>query len=403
MTIQASTYQLTVPHKRRAIELFAGAGGLALGTALAGFHHLALIEQNRNACETLRMNGDARGWSVIESDVRQINYGDFTDNLDLLAGGAPCQPFSLGGRHGGQADERNMFPEVFRAVRALQPKAVLLENVKGLLRVNFRPYFEYLLRQLEYPSLAPRPQEDWVEHDARIQKEAQDGFSAQYNVRYQLINCADFGIPQRRERIFIVAFRADQELFWKPLKPTHSLRSLEHAKFTTGDYWAEHNLQLQISPKQSHRERYLFNVDPFVDLKRWRTVRDAFRYPIPLPEPMDFEETPGFDHHFSNPGARTYPGHTGSPFDMPSKTLKAGDHGVPGGENMLLREDGSVRYFSVREAARLQTFPDAYRFSGAWVECFRQLGNAVPVEMARLIASEIAAQLAVAEARVLVH
>ena len=103
------------------------------------------------------------------------------------------------------------------------------------------------------------------------------------------------------------------------------------------------------------------------------------------------------DHHFGNPGARAYPGHTGSPYDQPAKTLKAGDHGVPGGENMLVRADNSVRYFTVREAARLQTFPDAYQFAGAWVECFRQLGNAVPVKMARLLAERVADQLEAAE------
>lgn len=94
-----------------------------------------------------------------------------------------------------------------------------------------------------------------------------------------------------------------------------------------------------------------------------------------------------------NPGARSYTGHTGSPFDEPAKTLKAGDHGVPGGENMLARVDGSVRYFTVREAARLQTFPDDYLFRGAWTEAMRQLGNAVPVRLAETVARSVARTL----------
>ena len=94
-----------------------------------------------------------------------------------------------------------------------------------------------------------------------------------------------------------------------------------------------------------------------------------------------------------NPGARSYAGHTGSPLDEPAKTLKAGDHGVPGGENMLARVDGSVRYFTVREAARLQTFPDSYTFCGAWTEAMRQLGNAVPVRLAEVVASSVAETL----------
>lgn len=93
------------------------------------------------------------------------------------------------------------------------------------------------------------------------------------------------------------------------------------------------------------------------------------------------------------PGARSYTGHTGSPLDEPAKTLKAGDHGVPGGENMLARPDGTVRYFTVRESARLQTFPDDYIFAGSWTESMRQLGNAVPVGLARPIAADIAARL----------
>jgi DNA (cytosine-5)-methyltransferase 1 len=99
------------------------------------------------------------------------------------------------------------------------------------------------------------------------------------------------------------------------------------------------------------------------------------------------------------PGARSYPGHTGSPLDEPSKTLKAGDHGVPGGENMIAMPDGTVRYFTVREAALIQTFPDGYVFHGSWGEIMRQLGNAVPVKLARAVARQVANCLEAAAAR----
>jgi DNA (cytosine-5)-methyltransferase 1 len=98
-------------------------------------------------------------------------------------------------------------------------------------------------------------------------------------------------------------------------------------------------------------------------------------------------------NHIFQDGAKAYPGHTGSYIDEPAKTLKAGVHGVPGGENMVRRADGSVRYFTVRESARLQTFPDNYRFHGAWTECMRQLGNAVPVELARQVGVSVAEHL----------
>ena len=109
-----------------------------------------------------------------------------------------------------------------------------------------------------------------------------------------------------------------------------------------------------------------------------------------LPDP-EFapEKAAAFANHRFQPGARAYPGHTGSPLDEPAKTLKAGVHGVPGGENMLARPDGTFRYFTVRESARLQTFPDDYVFHGAWSEAMRQLGNAVPVALGELVASDV--------------
>lgn len=126
----------------------------------------------------------------------------------------------------------------------------------------------------------------------------------------------------------------------------------------------------------------LFNVP-----NRWRTVRDAIKG---LSDP---HEKNTHKNHFFQPGAKSYPGHTGSPLDEPAKALKAGDHGVPGGENMLRHSNGKVRYFSVRESARIQTFPDDYIFSGSWTESMRQLGNAVPVALARAVAQSVADHL----------
>jgi DNA (cytosine-5)-methyltransferase 1 len=123
----------------------------------------------------------------------------------------------------------------------------------------------------------------------------------------------------------------------------------------------------------------------------WQSVRDALRgVPDPETDPRAAAEL--LNHRFQ-PGARSYPGHTGSPLDEPAKTLKAGVHGVPGGENMLLRPNGSVRYFSVRESARLQTFPDDFLFHGSWTEAMRQLGNAVPVQLARVVGEDVARHL----------
>ncbi|MDP1957774.1 MAG: DNA cytosine methyltransferase [Rhodocyclaceae bacterium] len=124
-------------------------------------------------------------------------------------------------------------------------------------------------------------------------------------------------------------------------------------------------------------------------------MRDAL---ADLPDPTTAESATIQDHRFQG-GAKTYPGHTGSPLDLPAKTLKAGDHGVPGGENMMVRDNGTVRYFTARESARLQTFPDGYKLHGTWTEAMRQIGNAVPVMLVRHVAASVARRLIENEAR----
>ncbi|MBK7944790.1 MAG: DNA cytosine methyltransferase [Flavobacteriales bacterium] len=119
------------------------------------------------------------------------------------------------------------------------------------------------------------------------------------------------------------------------------------------------------------------------------TVRDAIG---DLPDPRSRAARTILNHNYQ-PGAKPYPGHTGSQLDLPAKTLKAGDHRVPGGENMIDYGDGTYRYFSVRESARLQTFPDGYLFHGSWTETMRQLGNAVPVRLANAVGASVAVQL----------
>ena len=123
------------------------------------------------------------------------------------------------------------------------------------------------------------------------------------------------------------------------------------------------------------------------ELLPWQTMRDAL-YDMPDPK-----SDHGIIDHIFRDGARTYPGHTGSDFDWPSKTIKAGGHGVPGGENMIRFNDGSVRYLTTFEAKRIQTFPDDFVIKGAWGEAMRQIGNAVPVLLAEKIGFKLAGQL----------
>ncbi|MCY1016186.1 DNA cytosine methyltransferase [Pyxidicoccus sp. MSG2] len=384
------------------IELFTGAGGLALGTHQAGFRHRGLVEWDEDACDTLRKNASASAvpgiehWRIHHTDVRLLPFDMFGNgDIDLVAGGAPCQPFSLGGKHRAQDDSRNMFPEFARAVRELQPRAFILENVKGLLRASFRNYFEYIKLQLTYPTVTKKHAEDWTEHFARLEKVHTRGRfpGVHYNVVSQLLNSANYGVPQLRERVFIVGFRADTGLEWTFPEPTHSEDALLWDKHISGEYWKRHGLRPRSAEKavalSSVRMRDLEDGEP-IKTKPWVTIRDAI---AGMPAPRADRESKEFSNHRLVPGAKVYPGHTGSPIDQPSKTLKAGVHGVPGGENMIAFEDGSVRYLTVREAARIQSFPDTWHFEGAWSEAMRQLGNAVPVGLAQVVARSVAAKL----------
>jgi DNA (cytosine-5)-methyltransferase 1 len=286
----------------------------------------------------------------------------------------------------------------------LQPKAFIVENVKGLTRSSFANYFDYIKLQLEFPERPSRQNEDWMDHLRRLQEEKTSGRlhgeGLTYKVVATLVNAANYGVPQKRERVFIVGFRYDQGVEWSFPKETHSYEALLYDQYVTGDYWVRHAVPKKHRPVADERLAKkvlaLGAKGKPPALLPWRTVRDCL---VGLPDP---EKSSGgiTDHRFQG-GARSYPGHTGSPLDLPAKTLKAGGHGVPGGENMMVKPDGSVRYFTIRESARVQTFPDGYVFHGAWGETMRQLGNAVPVALAHKVASSVAEQLALAQLRLL--
>lgn len=376
----------------RSVELFAGGGGLALGTHMAGFSTEVVAEWNRWACDTIRENQSnghplVAGSKVLEGDVRNIDWSSVPDGVDLVSGGPPCQPFSAGGRGRAADDERDMFPATADVIRRLRPRAFIVENVRGLMRPAFADYFSYIQLRLTHPELVSRPNESWGGHYARLQAEHTSVRSdLQYNLLTTLVNAADYGVPQQRWRVFLVGFRSDLDAEWSFPKPTHSAGALRRAQ-ESGVYWDRH--QVAERSRKIVRARY---TDADLELRPWRTVRDAIS---DLPKPGG----KGALNHSIQPGARVYPGHTGSYIDAPAKALKAGVHGVPGGENMLRRPDGSVRYFTVREAARLQTFPDTYALHGPWSEAMRQLGNAVPVMLAETVALSVREHLDLALTR----
>ena len=377
----------------KVLELFSGAGGMAKGLESAGFNHAGLVEWNGDACRTLKKNFCPS--LVHELDIRDFDFNRFRD-VDLIAGGPPCQPFSICGKHKGNADERDMFPIAGKAISTILPKAFIFENVKGLLRSSFSKYFNYIILQLTYPECAKPKTGDWEKHLQMLERIHTSGQYAgpRYNVIYRLLNAADYGVPQTRERVIIVGVRDDLGLEWSFPTKTHSLDALLWSQYGTGEYWEKHNtpcptpsvFDKRISDR-IHKVRESYGLFPPLE-QPWQTVRDCLAdVPVATSKPARRGE------HVLRDGAKSYPGHTGSLIDLPAKTLKAGDHGVPGGENMIRYLDGSVRYFTTYEAKLVQTFPKSYHITGSWTESMRQIGNAVPVKLAHKLSLDLLKQV----------
>lgn len=162
------------------VEICAGAGGQALGLAMAGFVHVALVEYEQEYCNVLKANRPE--WNVICADVHKFD-GHPYEGVDLLAGGVPCPPFSVAGKQLGRDDERDLFPEAIRLIREIQPRAVMLENVRGFLDPNFDEYRAHIFAEIG---------------------------KLGYETHIKLLNASDYGVPQLRPRVVIIGVRKDQ-------------------------------------------------------------------------------------------------------------------------------------------------------------------------------------------------
>lgn len=361
----------------RSAELFAGCGGLALGMSQAGFRHLLMAEFDGDAVATVHHNRalaieHVSHWPIERMDVRDIDWSRHRA-LDLISGGPPCQPFGIGGKKLGQEDHRDMWPEAIRAVREGAPRAFLFENVRNLAGPKFRDYLSWILAHLERPTVTRWLGESHCDHALRLRQSAS---AREYEVTWQVVNAADYGAAQIRHRVLIFGVRSDESVGPSPMSATHSRDRLLWDQYVTGEYWCRHGLRSRTTPllgQDKVRVARLRGKGVAPTELPWVTVRDIL---------ADLGDPDGRRNHVVQPGARVYPGHTGSPLDLPAKALKAGDHGVPGGENMMVRDDGSVRYFTKREAARLVGLPDDFEFPRSWSESMRQMGNAVPVPLA---------------------
>lgn len=359
---------------------------MALGMRAAGFQHQALVEWWAPAARVLRHNAERKPelWkpdAVLERDVNSIldELGE-RGTVQLVAGGPPCQPFSLAGAHAGDTDDRNQFPSALKIVRRLRPEVVIFENVPGLLRPSFEPYVDYVKDQLRRPDIKPLDEEElWDHHHRRIRASREE---PTYRVYQDQIDAADLGVPQSRKRVFILAIRSDVTGAdtWQNIKTTHSRDALLYQQYVTGSYWERHGLRPpEIPVRLRGLVRRLQTMGVGEDVKPWVTLRDAL---LTMPPPGDGIDVKGWPNHQQIPGARPYAKHTGSPVDLPSKTIKAGVHGVAGGEAMLRELDGTVRYLTIREAAQVQGFPQDYEFPGVRSRVMGVIGNAVAVVVA---------------------
>lgn len=370
-----------------AIEMFAGAGGLATGLHQAGFELVDIIESDDACCRTLRANARHFGWKdesdLQAHDVRDVDFSSYS-GVTLLSAGAPCQPFSRGGNRRGRHDDRDMFPEVVRAIAECRPRAFVIENVRGLLFHDSINYLESIMARLRNPTEEDpsTPGSEDFYHLRAPKPSRRDA----YRVERRILDAADFGLAQHRPRLFIVGVAQEESDFCWPLGGFSRASLIEDLR--SDAYWDEHP---DVAKAAITRARSRLPKQPLRRSgQRWRTLRDIT---TALGPPARTETEATFPWHVHVPGARLYGKHTGSRIDWVAKTVKAGVHGSPGGEHILLASPRRFRYLTVRECAELQGFPRNYVLPDKRTPAMRQLGNAVPVAVAKALGIQIRACL----------
>jgi DNA (cytosine-5)-methyltransferase 1 len=299
------------------IEFCAGAGGQALGFEQAGFRHAALIEIEPDCCKTLQINRPQ--WDVRSEDMNHFDGRPFK-GLDLLSGGLPCPPFSVAGKQLGERDERNLFPAAIRLIDEIKPRAVLIENVRGFLSPIFEDYRLFL--KAEFRKLG-------------------------YVIDWRLLNASDFGVPQLRPRVMIVALRSDlvEAFEWPDVMPRNPA--------TVGETLKD-----------------LMAANGWAGASRWAAQANDIAPTI----------VGGSKKH-------------GGPDLGPTRARQAwAALGVEGRSLADAAPDSDfcgMPRLTVQMVARIQGFPDSWQFFGRKTKAYRQVGNAFPPPVARAVARSL--------------
>jgi DNA (cytosine-5)-methyltransferase 1 len=323
-----------------AIDLFSGAGGLSLGLKNAGWNVQAAVEFDRTAIQTHEENfSNVRH---IGDDVRDVCFKQF-DDIDLVAGGPPCQPFSVSGKRLGTFDVRDMVPEFVRAVSEARPKAFLMENVAGLKAAKFNSYLE-----------------------ARIL----DLYELGYTVFSRVLTASDYGVAQNRQRLFLVGIRSDAQ------KNVFSFPVATHGPSTKVPYLTVREALKGVPQDTPNNAKVVFCKNPVLRSSPYAGMMFNGKG-----RPLNYE---GLAHTIpaSAGGNRTH-------ILDPLGVTKAYHAELMAGGKPRVGQLGEVRRLTVRESARLQSFPDDFKFLGRQSARYSQVGNAVPPKLAAAVVESV--------------
>ena len=334
---------LGMKRKIYSIELCVGAGGLSLGLEKANIHPQLLVDIFKPAIETIKLNRPH--WNIQNKDISQImNDQEWIkqnlkplQEIDLLSAGLPCQPFSYSGKKAGLDDKRgNLFLDFVKILNYLKPKMLLIENVKGLISHHNGETLKFIISILE----------------------------KNYKIKYKVLNATDYGVPQKRQRLFIVGVRKDfnQEFKW-PKK--------EKQKFVLKDVLK--NVPKSLGFQYSQAKKKILKLIPPGGC--WRDLPQAIAKKYMKKSYYLGGGKTGIARRLS--------------FDEPSLTLTTS----PMQKQTERCHPLETRPFNIREYARIQTFPDSWKFSGSISSQYKQIGNAVPVNLATKIGNEIVSVL----------